>query len=397
MDITPPPTEFDAQTLVVRGGRDTRHSAGLVNTPVYRGSTILAASLDEWERSKEPDNPMAMYGRFGTPTTRSLESLVARLEGGYRSMVFPSGLSACSHALLSFLRTGDHVLMTDSAYGPMRAFAHQVLARFGVEVTFFDPLVGGGIRDLMRPNTRVVYVESPGSWTFEVQDIPAIAAEAHRRGARVVMDNTWASPLYFKPFEHGVDVSVQAATKYLVGHSDALLGIATANQEAWQQLQRGSHDFGQIAGPDDIYLALRGIRTLDVRLQRHWENGMRLAESMRPYKLVQRILHPALPDDPGHAIWKRDFRGASGLFGVLLQPMSDATLSALFGRLRMFGLGLSWGGYESLALPSDPRIQRATDSWPHEGRVVRIHAGLENIDALVEDMRQAFDYAARLG
>jgi len=395
MDMPLP--KIDPRTLLVHGGRDPARFGGLVNTPVHRGSTILAPDLDAWERGKDPANPMAMYGRFGTPTTRSLEELVARLEGGYRSMVFPSGLSACSHALMSLLKAGDHVLMSDSVYGPTRKFAHTVLKRFGVETTFFDPVIGAGIESLMRPNTRAVYVESPGSWTFEVQDIPAIADVAHRRGALVVMDNTWATPLYFKPFEHGVDISVQAATKYLVGHSDALLGVATANEVAWPLLQQGSHDFGQIAGPDDIYLALRGMRTLDVRMQRHWENGVLLAESLRDQPLVAAVLHPALPGCPGHELWKRDFRGASGLFSIVMQPVADSVLSAFFSRLQMFGIGLSWGGFESLALPSEPRITREAAAWPYPGRMIRIHAGLECIDDLVADMRQAFRFASTTG
>ena len=380
-------------TWLVQGGRDASHSFGMVNTPAYRGSTILASNLEEWERGKEQQNPMAMYGRFGSPTTRSLETLVARLEGGYRSKVFPSGLSACSHSLLSFLQSGDHVLMTDSVYGPMRGFANKVLRRFGVEVTFYDPLIGGAIRTLMRSNTKVVYVESPGSWTFEVQDISAIAEEAHLGGAIVVMDNTWASPLYFKPFEHGVDVSVQAATKYIVGHSDALLGVATANADAWQRMECGAWDFGQIAGPDDVYLAIRGIRTLDVRLRKHWQTGILLAESVREHPLVERVLHPALAGDTGHALWTRDFHGASGLFGIVLHPVADSVLSAFFKRLQMFGIGLSWGGFESLALPSDPLIERAATPWPYRGRIIRIHAGLESADDLIEDLNQALTFA----
>lgn len=389
--------QADERTLVVHGGRDPSRFSGMVNTPVHRGSTILANSMDEWQqRVRECGNAMGVYGRFGTPTTRSLEALVAQMEGGHRSLVFPSGLSACTHSLLSFLKAGDHVLMTDSVYGPVRAFARQVLPRFGIEVEFFEPTTGGEIRTLLRPNTRVVYVESPGSWTFEVQDIPAIAEEAHRKGALVVMDNTWASPLFFKPFSHGVDVSVQAATKYLVGHSDALLGVATATEQAWEILKGGGHDFGQTASPDDIYLALRGIRTLDVRLRRHWENGILLAESMMKHKLVEQVLHPALAHDPGHCLWKRDFLGASGLFGVVLKPVDNSVVAALLDRMRLFGIGLSWGGFESLALPSDGPPTRAGKPWPHAGRILRIHAGLESVDDLIADMDQAFRHAEQL-
>lgn len=382
----------DPRTLLVHGGRDPHGFSGMVNTPVHRGSTILSRDLESWQRNSA-GNPYSQYGRFGTPTTRSLEDMVARLEGGYRSLVFPSGLSACCHALMSVLKAGDHVLMTNSVYGPVRLFADQVLKRFNIEVTFYDPLVGGNIRNLMRPNTRAVYVESPGSWTFEVQDIPAIAHEAHLAGAVVIMDNSWASPLFFQPFTHGVDISVQAATKYLVGHSDALLGVATASEAAWPLLQRGAHDFGQTAGPDDIFLTLRGIRTLDVRLQRHWETGLLLAESLLDHKIVKRVMHPALPQDPGYMLWKRDFTGASGLFGVVLHPVEPRVVHALFERLSLFGIGLSWGGFESLVMLSDKPV---SDGGAEGGYAIRIHAGLESASDLIDDMRQAFCYACSI-
>ncbi|MBZ8134354.1 cystathionine beta-lyase [Afifella sp. IM 167] len=386
--VTTPDSREDPCTFLVHGGRDPQRFAGLVNTPVHRGSTILAPDLETW-RERSAGEPFGTYGRFGNPTTRSLEETVAHLEGGYRSIIFPSGLAACCHSLLAFLEGGDHVLMPRSVYGPVRAFTQRVLGRFAIEVEFYDPLAGGNIRDLMRSNTRVVYVESPGSWTFEVQDIPAIAEEAHAGGAIVVMDNSWASPLYFKPFEHGVDVSVQAATKYLVGHSDALLGVATARESVWPQLQHGAHDLGQTAGPDDLYLALRGIRTLDVRLRRHWENGVMLAESLLDQPLVKRVLHPALPQDPGHIIWRRDFTGASGLFGVELHQMDDKVLRALFSRLKLFGIGLSWGGFESLILPYD-KPAPGKDGGP----LLRIHAGLESASDLIADMNEALAFAA---
>ena len=362
----------------------------MVNTPVFRGSTILSSSLDEWESRKLPGNPYASYGRFGTPTTRAFETAIAELEGGHQAVVFPSGLAACTHSLLAFLRPGDHALITDSVYGPTRAFALSVLRRFGVEVEFFDPLAGADIRAQIKANTRVVFVESPGSATFEVQDVPAIAREAHRAGAFVVMDNTWASPLFFKAFEHGVDVAIQAATKHIVGHSDALLGVVTANERAWPHLQQAAHDFGQTAGPDDLYLALRGLRSLSVRLHRHWENGVQLAQSMARHPMVARVMHPALPGDAGHALWRRDFKGASGLFAVALQPVGRAALEAFFVSLELYGIGLSWGGFESLALPMDPPA-RAVRAWVHEGPLLRIHAGLESCNDLVRDMNGALD------
>lgn len=384
-----PGTKPSSETLLVHGGRASERFGGLVNVPIHRGSTVLFPDLDAWNEASA-SNPHDQYGRFGNPTTRCLEDMVARLENGHKSMLFPSGLSACCHSLLSFLKAGDHILMTDNVYGPVRTFALNVLSRINVEVSFYDPLIGAAISRLIQPNTRVVYVESPGSWTFEVQDIPAIAEQAHRHGAVVILDNSWATPMYFQPFAHGVDVSVQAATKYLVGHSDALLGIATANKESWPTLQKNVHYFGQIAGPDDAYLALRGLRTLDVRLRRHWENGVALAQSLLDFKIVRQVLHPALPQDPGHALWKRDFTGASGLFAVVLNPVGDHVVKALFDRLQLFGIGLSWGGFESLVMLSDEAWMKPRDGW---GPTIRIHAGLENASDLIEDMGQAFRHA----
>lgn len=389
-----PLTQSDTQ--LVHTGRNPDAFGGLVNIPACRGSTILASSLEQWEARKQPANPMASYGRFGTASTRAFECAVAELEGGHASVVFPSGLAACTHAILAVARPGDHVLVTDSVYGPTRQFATHVLARMGVEVEFYDPLIGAAIGGRMRPNTSVVYVESPGSLSFEVQDVGAIAEQAHLGRACVIMDNTWASPLYFKPFDHGVDISIQAATKYIVGHSDALLGVATANRRAWDLLREQAHHFGQTVGADDVYLALRGLRTLSVRLRRHQDNGLRLAQSLCRHPAVERVLHPALPDDPGHALWRRDFLGASGLFGVALRPMSRAQLSTLFASLRLFGIGLSWGGYESLALPVDQPV-RCVRPVQCEGPLIRVHAGLENVDDLIADFSAGLDAALASG
>ena len=372
-------------------GRDSEAYGGLINTPVFRGSTVLAKDFNSWEASKKDGNPYANYGRFGTPTTRAFEDAMAGLEGGHASLVFPSGLAACVHALLAFVSAGDHVLITDNIYGPTRTFVSTVLTRLGVEVEFFAPAAGAGIARQLRPTTRVVFTESPGSLTFEVCDLPAICQAAHSVGAFVLLDNTWASPLYFKPFEHGVDVSIQAATKYIVGHSDALLGVATANERAWPLLKAGAHDFGQTASPDDLFLALRGLRTLPVRLQRHWSNGVTLARSLEQHPLVTRVMHPALPNDPGHDLWKRDFLGASGLFGIEVNTQDPTVLARLFDNLKLFGIGLSWGGFESLVVPVGHPVRQHTPAPLRY--LIRVHAGLEHVDDLVLDFQRALDIA----
>ena len=374
-------------------GRDSETYGGLINTPVFRGSTVLAKDFNSWEASKKDGNPYANYGRFGTPTTRAFEEAIAGLEGGHASLVFPSGLAACVHALLAFVSAGDHVLITDNIYGPTRTFVSTVLTRLGVEVEYFAPAVGANIARQLRPNTRVVFTESPGSLTFEVCDLPAICQAAHSVGAFVLLDNTWASPLYFKPFAHGVDVSIHAATKYIVGHSDALLGVATANERAWPLLKAGAHDFGQTASPDDLFLALRGLRTLPVRLQRHWSNGVTLARSLEQHPLVTRVMHPALPNDPGHDLWKRDFLGASGLFGIEVNTQDPTVLARLFDNLKLFGIGLSWGGFESLVVPVGHPVRQHTPA--PLGYLIRVHAGLEHVDDLVLDFQRALDIAVQ--
>lgn len=383
------------ETQVVHSGLHPDRHLGAVNPPVFHASTILSESVEEHRRKRRElsqDIPGTYYGRFGTPTLETLQEAIAALEGGHRCLLYPSGLAACAGALLAFLASGNHLLMSDSVYGPTRTLTKGVLRRFGVAAEFFDPLAGRGIESLIRPETRVIYLESPGSLTFEMHDVPAIVEVARRHGITVIMDNTWATPLYFKPFAHGVDVSVQSATKYIVGHSDAMLGAITCTKEAWPKLRSSTYELGQTAGPDDVYLGQRGLRTLAVRLKQHWQAGVTLAEWIAGQPEVERVLHPALPGDPGHAIWKRDFAGASGLFGVVLKAgVTDRALCAMIDGLQLYGIGSSWGGFESLIVPFDPRELRSATRWPYTGPCFRIHAGLENVEDLIADLALGFE------
>lgn len=350
------------ETRIIHAGRHPEEHKGAVNTPVYRTSTVISSSMAEWEekhrRQAGQDEPDLFYGRHGTPTSKALQSAIAELEGGYRSFVFPSGVSACITAILAFTQSGDHVLVPDGVYGPVRRAAGTIFKRFGIEVEFYDPALGAGIERLMRPATRVVYTEAPASLTFEMQDIPAIAEVAHRHGAIVMMDNTWASPLYFKPFSKGVDISIQAATKYICGHSDIMMGVITTNENNYLQLKQTTLDLGQVASPDDCYLAMRGLRTMAVRLQRHGENGVAIAKWLQERPEVAAVLHPALPQDPGHELWKRDFLGTSGLFGFTLKPDYAPARSLFIDALKEFALGGSWGGLREPCDADGPAAQR---------------------------------------
>lgn len=378
------------ETRLSAAGRAPDKFHGAVNVPVYHASTILYPSLDALEemhrRREEPDSRDVTYGRTGTPTSFAFEDAVAELEGGYRTLAFPSGLAAIGAALLAFVKSGDHLLISDSVYAPTRVFCDHLLHRFGVETTYYDPLIGAGIAALIRPETALVFVESPGSVTFEVQDIPAIAAAAHAAGALVLMDNTWASPLYFKPFSHGVDVSIQAATKYITGHSDCMLGTVTTTEAVWEKFRRHARTQGLCAGPDDLFLGLRGLRTLGVRLARHQETGLQLARWLDEQKEVARVLHPALPEDPGYDLWRRDFLGASGLFAIELRPVERPALAAFLDGLEHFGMGYSWGGFESLIVPQNPAKIRTARPWIAQGPLLRLHAGLEAPADLIEDL-----------
>ena len=373
-------------TRLAHAGRKPAQQHGFINTPIYRGSTVLFPTMECLEESAQAFT----YGRLGTPTVEALQEAIAELEGGYRTLLTPSGLSAIATTLLAFLSAGDHVLVSDSVYRPTRRFCDKVLKRLGIRTTYYDPLVGAEIGSLIEDSTRVVFTESPGSQTFEVQDVPAIAAAAHARDVRVVLDNTWATPLFFKPFTHGVDVSIQAATKYIVGHADAMLGAITTTKAAWQPVMDVHDEFGLCPGPDDTYLGLRGLRSLSARLERHQRSGLDLAGWLAARPEVARVLHPALPSDPGHAIWKRDFTGASGLFAIVLKPVSKQALGAMLDGLTLFGMGYSWGGFESLILPFDPRAYRTATTWAAEGPALRLHVGLEDVGDLKADLQAGF-------
>jgi cystathionine beta-lyase len=364
---------------------------------VYHASTILSPTLESLRGrgARRFDKGVYTYGRHGTPTQGALEEAVAALEGGYRTVVLGSGVAAINASILAFVKAGDHVLMVDCVYGPARRFCDAFLKRFGVETTYFDPGVGGDIAKLIRDNTRVVYTEAPGSQTFEMQDIPAIAAAARARSAVTIMDNTWSGGVYFKPFTHGVDVSVQSATKYIGGHSDLMMGTITTTEAVWRQVRQAAADYGAPSGPDDAYLALRGLRSIKVRMARHHETGLKIARWLQTRPEVARVLHPALPGDPGHAIWKRDFTGACGLFAFVLKKVPEPALAAMLDGLELYGMGASWGGFESLILPSEPA--RTATKWEPEGPLLRVHAGLEDPDDLIADLARGFERLAGHG
>jgi cystathionine beta-lyase len=383
-----PPHPLQAETRLVTSGRDTGAQKGFVNPPVVHGSTVLyPTAADLHAHTGE-----YRYGRYGTPTTKAFQQVLMALEGPQCAGVgiVPSGLSAISTTLLSVASAGDHILVCDNAYRPTRNFCNGMLRRFGVEITYFDPLIGKKIETLFKPNTRAVLVEAPGSQSFEMADIPAIAAVAHARGALVIDDNTWATPLYHRSLEHGVDISMQAGTKYIGGHSDIMFGTISANAKAWPVVQENIRELGVCAGPDDVFLAMRGMRTLAVRLAQHYRSGLEIARWLATRPEVLRVLHPALESDPGHAIWKRDYKGASGLFSIVLKPKPQAAVDALLDSLRLFGMGYSWGGFESLAIPFDCADYRTATRWAPGGPTLRLHIGLEHIEDLKADLERGF-------
>ena len=373
--------KWGVNTRLAHTGHDPHAYHGFVNPPVVHASTVLFPDA----ATMATRNQKYTYGTRGTPTSDALAAAFDALEGSAGTIIVPSGLAAVFVPLLAFLAAGDHVLIVDTVYLPTRSFANTVLARYGVEVDYYAPTVGADIAALMKPNTRVVFTESPGSHTFEMQDIPAIAAAAKARGAVVMMDNTWATPLYFRPLDHGVDISIHAATKYPAGHSDVLLGAVSANAATWQRLWDTFVGLGIPSGPDDAYQVLRGLRTMGIRLERHQQSALDIARWLEGRDGVARVLHPGLESHPGHAIWKRDFSGASGIFTIVLSGGGQKQAHAFLDALKVFGLGFSWGGYESLAVASHIG-DRVIAKGPYEGPLIRLQIGLEDVADLKADI-----------
>ncbi len=378
-------TERKPATRLIEAGRRKALTTGIVNPPVWRASTILFDSVADMEAANPPRDGILHYGRNGTPTSWALCEALTELEpGAALTRLYPSGSAAVAGALLSVLEAGDELLMVDSAYGPTRAFCDSVLKRFGVATIYYDPLAGVGIESLIGERTRAVFMESPGTHTFEVQDVPAICRVAHERGLVTLLDNTWATPLYFPAIAAGVDLSILACTKYIGGHADLMLGAVTVAEPMARRLEQTRRVLGQTAGPDDCWLALRGLRTLDVRLERHQANALKIAHWLKDQPQVARVLHPALADCPGHVHWRRDFKGSTGLFSFVLDGGDAAARARLIDGLELFGIGYSWGGFESLAVPADPVRTATRQEW--EGPLVRLHVGLEDPDDLIADL-----------
>ena len=375
-------------TLLGHAGRAPERFDGAVNVPVIRASTVLFPNVDAHERSDRFTS--VTYGRHGTTTRFALEEALAQVEGAARVSAVSSGVAAIAVSLLAFTRPGDHILVADNVYGPTRHFCEARLKRNGVDVEYYDPSLGSRITEHFRDNTRVVFCESPGSLTFEMQDLPAIGAAARARGIPVLADNTWATPYFFRPFEKGVDVSIHSATKYIVGHADVIMGTIGANEDHWRTIRQTAADYGYTASPDDCYLALRGLRTLAPRLRQQMQNALQVAHWLSTHVQVARVLYPALPSDPGYTLWKRDMTGAASLFGVELKPLPDSVVKAGLNSLRYFGHGASWGGFESLVTFPKPARLRSATRW-QSGPLVRLHVGLEDPLDLIADLSNAFD------
>ncbi|MDN3609725.1 cystathionine beta-lyase [Vibrio ostreicida] len=388
------------QTQMVAAGRSKQWTKGVVNPPIQRASTVVFDTVAEKQyATSNRANKTLFYGRRGTHTHFALQDAMVEIEGGTGCALYPCGTAAISNAILSFVETGDHLLMVDTCYEPTRDFCDKILRKMGVETTYYDPVIGDGIRNLIQPNTKILFLESPGSITMEIQDVPTLARIAHESDIIVMLDNTWSAGVNFSPFEYGVDISIQAATKYIVGHSDVMLGTAVANEKHWDQLREQSYLMGQCVSPDDAYLGLRGIRTLDVRLRQHAESSLKVAQWLQSRPEVDHVRHPALNDCPGHEYFKRDFSGGNGLFSFVLKTSYPRATTALLDGMTHFSMGYSWGGFESLILANEPKSfnnLRTVANPNFDGTLIRLHIGLEAVDDLIADLEKGFERYATL-
>ena len=385
--------KFHLTTRILHDDNRVLHTKGTVNPPVHHASTILFDNLAELEQSASPDLPLGhtSYGIHGSTIQQALAQAITTLENGDDTIITASGLLAITLALSAVLESGDHLLMTDSVYGPTRRYCDEYLKKQNIDVTYYDPRIGEQITTLIKTTTKAIFLESPGSYTFEIQDIPAIAEIARTKGITTLMDNTWATPLYFKPLDHGIDISIHAATKYFSGHSDVMMGSITANQQSYRLIHNHAMVFGNHAAPDDCYLVLRGLRSLTQRLSAHEQAGYKIAHWLNSRDEVDYVIHPGLANHPDHELWKRDFTGASSLFGFVLKPIEKAALANMLDNMSIFGMGFSWGGFESLLIPAYLSKIRTANPWQGDGNLMRIHVGLENPDDLIADLQAGFE------
>lgn len=375
-------------TRLTQLGRNTKQQHGFVNSPVYRGSTVVFDTVEDLENNRAD----FVYGTLGTPTIKNLEDAWTELTGAAGTVMSPSGLGAIALALMTTLKAGDHLLIPDTVYRPTRSFCNQTLKKFGVTTTYYDPMVGAGIVELIRPETSTLFLESPGSQTFEIQDIPLLTEIARSRGIKTIIDNTWATPIFFQAHKHGCDLSVEAGTKYLSGHSDLLMGMVSANAETWPELRATYDSMAMLPGAEDCFLALRGLRTLHIRLQEAESRALKVARWLEQQPEVKTILHPAFESCPGHEFWKRDFTGSTGLFSIILDPVfSKSAVTEMLNGLELFAMGYSWGGFESLIIPFDCSDYRTATRWQEAGKTLRLQIGLEDTDDLINDLRQGLD------
>ena len=383
---------YKNDTKNIISGKRKKLSNGFVNSPIYKGSTVLFNTVEEMQsKMKKKNSQTLFYGRFGSPATFEFENAIADIDESYTAVATASGTAAIVASLLAVLKTGDHILMTDSAYGVSRNLTKKLLNNMGITTTFYNPNLTNKIKELITNKTKLIFMESPGSLTFEIQNISMIVDIAKKYNLITVIDNTWATSLYLKPMNYGVDISIQSATKYIVGHSDAMLGVITTNKKYAKQIRESAHNLGSCPGPEDIYLGIRGLKTLSIRLKKHQENAMKIIEWLLRQREVNRVLYPALPDNPGYKIWKKDFKGASGLFGVVLENTRKDLIYKMLNNLKLFNMGYSWGGYESLILPVNPEKIRDTYKWNHMDLTLRIHAGLEDPEDLINDLKDNFN------